>query len=118
MSGDEPFAGGHAFARDRLQHAGRDDVLRELHEPQQRERRLLCGLQDLHVAGGERGAELPHRHHQRVVPRADAGDDPDRLAPDHRGVALDVLAGRLALEVAGRAGEETQVVGCERHLVA
>ena len=29
-------------------------------------------LQDLHVARGERRPELPDRHHQRVVPRADA----------------------------------------------
>ncbi len=64
------------------------------------------------------GPHLPDRHHQRVVPGADAADDPDRLAPDHRRVALDVLAGRLALEVAGGAGEEAEVVGRERHLVA
>ena len=34
------------------------------------------------VAGGERGRDLPHRHHQRVVPRRDLADDADRLAPD------------------------------------
>ena len=45
-------------------------------------------------------------------------DDPERLAADHRRVALDVLAGRLALEHARGAGEEAEVVGGERHLVA
>src|SRR5579884_1655146 len=47
-----------------------------------------------------------------------AADDADRLAPDQRRVAGDVLARRLPLEVAGRAGEEAQVVGREGHLVA
>ena len=115
---DEPLADRDAVAGHDLQHAGRDDLLRELDEAQQRQRRLLGRLEDLDVAGGERRPHLPDRHHQRVVPRADAADDPDRLAPDHRRVALDVLAGRLALEVAGGAGEEAEVVGRERHLVA
>ena len=39
-----------------LQHAGGNDLLRELHEAQQRQRRLLRRLQDLHVARGERRA--------------------------------------------------------------
>jgi len=34
----------------------------------------------------------------------------ERLAANHRRVALDVLAARLALEVARRAGEEAEVV--------
>ena len=115
---DEPRAGRHAVAGHRLQHAVRDHILRQLEEAKQRQRRLLGRLQDLHVARGERRPHLPDRHHQRVVPRADAGDDPDRLAPDHRRVALDVLAGALALEVPGGAGEEAEVVGRERHLLA
>ena len=96
----------------------RDDLLRELHEAEQRERRLLGRLEDLDVAGRERRPHLPDGHHQRVVPRADAADDPERLAPDHRRVARDVLAGRLALEIARGAREEAEVVGGERHLVA
>ena len=115
---DEPLPDRDAVAGHDLQHARRDDLLRELDEAQQRERRLLGRLQDLEVARRERRPHLPDGHHQRVVPRADAGDDADRLAPDHRRVALDVLAGRLALEVARRAGEEAEVVGRERHLVA
>ena len=45
------------------------------------------------------------------------GDDAERLAPDHRRVALDVLGRGLALEVARRAGEEAQVVGHHAGLV-
>ena len=114
----ERVAGGDAVARDHLQHAGRQELLRQLGEAERRQRRLLRRLQDLDVAGGERRPQLPDRHHQRVVPGRDPGDDPERLAADDRRVALDVLAGGLALERARGAGEEAEVVGRERHLVA
>ena len=58
------------------------------------ERRLLGRLQHLDVAGRERRRELPDGHHQRVVPRRDPADDPERLAANHRGVAAHVLAAR------------------------
>ena len=115
---DQALACGHAVAGHDLQHAFRDHVLRQLDEAEQRKRRLLGRLQDVHVAGGEARAHLPDSHHQRVVPRADAGDDPDRLPANQRRVPLDVLACRLPFEVARRAREEAQVVGGERHLVA
>ena len=114
---DEGVAHGHAVAGDDLQHAGREHLLRELDEAQHRQRRLLGGLDDLHVSGGERRAHLPHRHEQRVVPRADPGDDAEGLAPDHRRVAGLVLARRLALQVPRRAREETKVVGHHAGLV-
>ena len=113
----EPVAGGHAFARDDLQDALREDLLRELDEPQDGQRRLLGGLDDLDVPCGERRPHLPDDHEQRVVPRGDARDDPERLAPDHRRVALDVLRCRLPLEVPRRAREEAEVVGHHARLV-
>ena len=76
----------------------------------------LCGLEDDGVAGGEGGQHLPHRHLQRVVPRRDRSDDADGLAPDAGGVVAGVLAGGLALEVAGRAGEEVDVVDAAGHV--
>ena len=76
-----------------------------------------AGLMIWTLPGRERRPDLPDGHEQRVVPGADAGDDAERLAPDHRRVALDVLAGRLALEVSGRTGEEAQVVGHDPRLV-
>ena len=103
---------------DHVQHAGRQHLLRELAQAERRERRLLGRLHDLDVAGRERRPDLPDRHHQRVVPRRDPGDDAERLAADDRRVALDVLRGGLALERASRAGEEAEVVGREGHLVA
>ena len=76
-----------------------------------------AGLMIWTLPAASAGPDLPHRHEERVVPGADAGDDPERLAPDHRRVALDVLAGGLALEVARGAGEEAEVVGHHPGLV-
>ena len=79
--------------------------------------RRLGGLEHDRVAGRQRRADLPDRHHQRVVPRRDLADHADRLAADHRRVALEVLAGGLALQAARGAGEEAQVVDHRRDLV-
>ena len=114
---DERVAGRDAVSGHDLEDARWNHVLRELHEAEQRQRCLLGGLDDLHVPGGERRADLPDGHVQRVVPGADSRDDPERLAPDHRCVALDVLPGRLALEVPRGTGEEAQAVGHRRWLV-
>ena len=114
----DPLADRNAVARDDVQHARRQHVGGELGEAKQRERRLLGRLQHLRVPGRERRGELPHRHHQRVVPGRDPADDAERLAPDHRGVAAHVLTRALALEHARRAREEAQVVDAHRHLVA
>ena len=82
-----------------------------------RHRRRRRGLEHDRVAGGQRRADLPDRHHQRVVPGRDLADDADRLAADAGRVALDVLAGGLALQVARGAREEAQVVDHDRDLV-
>src|SRR5207248_9876707 len=74
-------------------------------------------LQDDRVAGPKRGADLPDRHHQRVIPRGDLTDDANRLATDDRRVAAHVLARGPTLEVARGAREEAQVVDHEWNLV-
>ena len=51
---------------------------------QGRERCHLRRLADRRIAGGERRRELPGQQQQRVVPRDDAGDHPDRLLDDER----------------------------------
>ena len=89
----------------------------ELRELDRADRRGLGGLQDDRAARGKRRADLPDGHHQRVVPRRDLPNHPDRLAADDRGAALHVLAGRRALHGAAGAGEEAQVVRAERDLV-
>ena len=76
----------------------------------------LGGLEHDRVAGGDGGKDLPRRHLQRVVPRRDRSDDPDRFAPDARRVVGRVLGRRLALEIAGGAAEEGDVVDRARHV--
>ena len=79
--------------------------------------RRVGRLEHHRVAGRERGRPLPDGHHRRVVPRRHRRADADRLAPDERGEAAHVLARRLALEHAGGAGEEADLVAHRRHLL-
>ena len=68
------------------------------------------------VARGQGRAELPHRHHHRVVPRRHRGAHPDRLTPDERGEPGHVLARRAALQHPRRAREEADLVHHRRDL--
>ena len=115
---DDPGADRLAVAGDDVEDAGGDHLLRQLHEPERRQRRLLGRLQHLDVARRQCRRELPDAHHQRVVPWRDPADDPERLAADPRRVAAHVLAARTAFEDARRAGEEADVVGHDRRLFA
>ena len=117
---DDRFADRHTVAGDDVEDSGRQDLRLhgELEEAQRRQRRLLGRLQHLRVPRGQRGRELPDGHHQGVVPGGDPADHAERLTPEHRRVAAHVLAGGLALEHPRRAGEEANVVGGDRHLVA
>ena len=110
-------APGVVAAGDHVEHALGQELGGRLGELEGRQRRRRRRLEHDRVAGGQRRADLPDRHHQRVVPRRDLADDADRLAADERRVALDVLAGRLALEVARGAREEAQVVDGDGDLV-
>ena len=104
-------------AEDHVEHPRGEDLGGQLSEPDGRCRGRRSRLEHGRAAGGQRRADLPDRHHQRVVPGRDLPDDPDRLAADDRRVALEVLAGRLALQAAGGAGEEPQRVDDRRDLV-
>ena len=115
---DDPRADGFTVAGDHVQDARREDLPGQLGHTERRQRRLLGRLEDDDVTGRERRRDLPDGHHQRVVPRCDLADDPHRLAADHRCVPAHVLAGRAALEQPRRAGEEADVVGRDRDLVA
>ena len=114
---DELRPGGLAVAADHVEDAGREDLRAPLGQLQGGDRGRLGRLQDDRVAGRQSRADLPDRHHQRVVPGGDLADHADRLAPDDRGVALHVLARRLALHAAGGAGEEAQLIRHRRDLV-
>ena len=98
-----------------VEHARRQaGVERQAAEHQRGQRRQLGRLEHDRVAGRERRPDLPGRHVERVVPGRDRGADADRLAPDRARQAFEVLARRLALEVAGGGGEEAQVVDRQR----
>ena len=72
-----------AGAGDDVEDPGREAGLeREAAEHQRGQRRQLGGLEDDGVAGGERRADLPRGHVERVVPGRDRGADAERLAPD------------------------------------
>ena len=111
-------AAGLAVAGDDVERAGREELGGELGQPQRALGGGVAGLEDDRVAGGEGRADLPHRHQQRVVPRRHLADDADRLATDPRRVARHVLARRLALQHAGRPGEEPELVHHRRDLLA
>ena len=98
--------------------------------PPGRSRRAICasfsavsgvcsdGLRTTVLPPASAGAELPGRHHQRIVPRRDRGDDADRIAADHRGVAGQVFAAPTMPGMrAHRAGEEAEAVDDRRDLV-
>ena len=89
-----------------LKHAVRQPGLgQDLTQPDSRERRELRRLEDHCIAARERGRSLPTGDLQRIVPRADAGNDAERLAPR--------VAERLGSEVhmlAAEARRESGVV--------
>lgn len=87
---------GSAVAEHDVEHAVRQDALRELRQDQRAARCGVAGLEDDRVAGREGGPDLPQRHHERVVPWSDLTDDADRLTTDVGGETLHVLSGRLA----------------------
>ena len=81
----------------------RQHLARELGQLDRGDRRGLGRLEHDRAAGGQRRADLPDGHHQRVVPGRDLAHHADRLAPDDRGAALHVLARRLALRASAPA---------------
>ena len=115
--GDERGAGLVA-AGDDVQDAARHGVGGELGEPQRSVMGVVgAGLSTTVLPRGQRGGDLPDRHHQRVVPRRDLADDSDRLAPHHRRVALDVLAGALPSRLRAAPAKNAQLVDDSGDLV-
>jgi ParB family chromosome partitioning protein len=106
-----------AVAGDDREHSGRQRRGGEVGQAQGAQRGEFRRLEDDRAAGRDRRTELPHGHHQRVVPRRDRRDHTDRLAPDHRRGPGDVLPGGRRGEAPGGAGEEPEVVDREVDLL-
>lgn len=117
--GDEPHDGlldegaaGVAVAADHVEDAGRQVLGGEAGEQGGRRGGGVRGFEDGGVPGGDRRGDLPHGHHQRVVPRCDLGAHADRFAPEQGGAPLGVLTGGGPRKVPGRAREVAQGVDC------
>lgn len=80
-----------------VQRARRQMLGRQLREQQRALRGGVAGLEDDRVAAGQSRTDLPYSHHERVVPRRDLPDNPQRLSTDGRCEALHVLPGGGAL---------------------
>ncbi len=87
-----------------------------LGEEQRGEGGEFGGLEDDGVARGDGREDLPCGHLERVVPRGDGADHPDRLAAYVRRVVAAVLARGGTLQVARGAGEERRVVDGARYV--
>ena len=68
------------------------------------------GLSTTVLPAASAGPNFQTRHHHRVVPGRHLADDSDGLAANERRVPRQVLAGRLALQQSGCAGEEPYLV--------
>src|SRR6266702_321843 len=96
---------------DDVDDTGRDSGLSErADEVKDRERRVLCGLDDAGVAGDEGREEFPGRNCHGEVPRTDHSDNTDRIAGTH-GKFVGQFAGRgQAVHAAAFSGEEVSAV--------
>jgi ParB family chromosome partitioning protein len=73
------LAGLQAESVDDVEHAGRQQVLHQFREHQQRHRRLFRRLDHDRVARRQCRREFPSRHQNRKIPRNDLADDAERL---------------------------------------
>ena len=104
-------AAGVAVAADDVEHARRQELLRQLGRAAST-RPAWCrdGLSTTVLPAASAGRDLPDHHHQRVVPGVTWPTTPIGSRRIERGVVGHVLAGRPALEHPGGAGEEPEVV--------
>ena len=116
-------------AGDDVDHArGQAARLEELGQREQRERRLLRGLDDHRAARRERGRDLPRRHQQGIVPGDDlaghayrlAHREGDRVGGDLQHLAVDLRSEPGVVLVAGRSivhvvlGLDDRLAGIDR----
>ena len=100
-----------------VKHAWRENILRKLRQLQCRQRRDFRRFYHHAVTRRQRWRQFPGRHHQRIVPRRDRGDDPNRIAADHRGMSFQILPRRQAVQTACGAGKEAKYIDNRRDLI-
>ena len=106
-------------AGDDVQHAvGQAGFLSDFTQQQGGARCHFRRFDDRSAACGQRGADFPGRHQQRIIPRRNAGAHAARLAAQHRSVGAVVFAGAAAAGVARGGGEKAQVVYHKRQIAA
>ena len=82
-------------------------------EHERPERRLLGWLQDDGIACNQRRPELPGGDDERIVPRHDRADDPERLLAHHRHVVRTDRRDFVS-ELVGELGVVLDAIGAER----
>ncbi|MNN16586.1 hypothetical protein D3C81_1297300 [compost metagenome] len=99
-----------AATANNVDYTARQDLGQRWRQGQDRQRRVFRRLEHQGVASGEGRGDFPRGHHDRVVPRRNRRHDPDRIAPDHAGVARQVFAAELAGLATHGTGEEAEHV--------
>ena len=102
-------------ARQDVDHAGRENLIEEPPELDERERRRGRRLDDDRIAGRQRGRDLPGAHQKRKVPGNDLTDDADRFMKHDRERVFVDLNGAAFLRTK-TSGEIAEMVRRERHV--
>lgn len=107
---DQVAANAFTTATNDVDHAARQDLRQCGRQGQNRQRRVLGRFEHQRIAGGEGGGDFPRGHHDRVIPRRDGRNHPNRIAAHHAGVTRQVFATELAGLAAHGTGEEAEYV--------
>ena len=108
-----------ARRRDQVEHARRHaGFMREQHERERGERRVLGRLADDRAARRQRGRDLARDHREREIPRRDRRDDADRLLHRRHPLAALLLRNDVAVDARRFVGEPLHVGRAVQHLAA
>ena len=98
-----------------VEHAGRQELLRDFGHQENAERGILRRLEHDRVTRAQCRSDLQRAQQHRRIPRDDGPNHPDRLAPR---IAQHLLAkrDRLALQLSGQTAEIAENIGREPRL--
>ena len=98
------------IAADHIEHPRGQHFAGDLGEQCRRSRSRIARLEHAGVTRRNRRNELPHTHHQRIIPRCNLGTDTNRLAANIRREVRYIFTGTLALQHAGSTSEESNLI--------